>query len=137
MTDEAEDTQIEEVVTPAGKMSFIIDPKKHQNAKLLRRLERETAECLDILMEVARDTQQPTKERRMAAEAVVNMRIDVADKMSKEMLNRYVLESKSMMTMLPKIKTIDGDDDEDSPNVIVDFSLIQSTTPVDLSNVKL
>ena len=95
MTDNVEDIDSEESgestdITPAGEMSFIIDPKNHSDAKLLRRLNRDTKDALDILMSIARDVEAPTKERRMAAESIVDARNKVSNSINEETFKRMV-----------------------------------------------
>ena len=135
-----EDQQEEEgkpPVVPVGELSFMIDPKEHYDAKLLRRLDRETKIALDALMEIIENKENPVKERRQAAETIVTMRNNVSDKISKEILNRMVLESKKYMMSLPKMRTLNSEDeDEDSRSTpVVDFNLIQKVE--DFSQIKM
>ena len=142
MTNEVEDIDENEdnvpSVTPAGKLSFLIDDKDHPDYKIFKLLDRFTKESIETLMTIIRDPATDPKLKAACCKDIISLRNDVSTARQKDAINRLVLESKQMMMSLPKMKTLDSqDDDEDKPNVIVDFSMITSSTPIDLSNVKL
>jgi len=123
MTDNVEDIDNEDSgegagITPAGKVSYIINPEDHRDNEILKDLDKKSKEAFDILMDIARDTGASPKDRVAAAKTVVDSRNAISDKISQELLKRMVLESQAMLKSLPKMKNVSAlDDDEDTPNV--------------------
>lgn len=117
---------------PAPRLTFLQDPKKHSLAKNLKKLDKVTDEALDFLAEVMRDTEVSLKDRMVAAQFVVDRKIQIATEINKDSLSRMVAEARLLMAQQPRMtpKQIEVEEVEKRPKVIFDDKTILSVEKI-------
>ena len=115
---------------PAQRLTFMQDPKRHNLAHTLKKLNKTSDEALDFLADVMRDTGAPLKERMTAAQFVVDRKIQIASEINKDNLSRLVAEARLIIAQQPKqIKQVE-EEGEETPRAIFSPSTILSIEKV-------
>jgi len=111
-----------------AKMSFIIDPKKHNLTKLHKELDKHTMEAVQYLASVLNNPDADVDQKMKAAKDITDFKLKVSDLQNKEFLTRLVQESKmSMLTSPKKLKNVEeeSEGEEDDAPVYVNDVIIE------------
>ena len=107
-----------------AKMSFIIDPKKHNLTKLHKELDKHAMDAVQYLASVLSNPEADVDQKMKAAKDITDFKLKVSDLQNKEFLTRLVQESKMSMLASPKqLKNVEGESEEeedDSPVYVND-----------------
>lgn len=120
-----------------GKISALIDPKKHNLTKLHKELDKHTIEAVQYLASVLTSEEADIDQKMKAAKDITDFKLKVADSQNKEFLQRLILQSKLDLGIgVKKIKEVEADDgdsdsDEDdtpmyTPDVILEVNNVKN-----------
>lgn len=96
--------------------------RKHELTELYKSLERATPQAVELLVEDMNNPDLPRKERRAAAEKLIDLQVKVSDVMSKDSLMRQVAEAR-VNGYVPKLDATGGGQKPQGPSL--DFGTIQ------------
>jgi hypothetical protein len=96
--------------------------RKHELADLYKSLERATPAAVDLLVQTMNNEELSLKERRTAAEKLIDLQVKVAEVVSKDGLLRQVAEIKAK-GMIPQLSTAGGTQKKQGPSI--DFDNLQ------------
>lgn len=134
MSEEIEDSNIQEATPADARLSFLTDPKKHNLSKMLKSLDKNVEQAIEMLVNVMNNDENDIKIRVECAKEIINKKVAISTEINKEMLSRTIAESRLILaSRAAKMKTVtnSGEDDDDAPvpmfvpNMIVDHSKIK------------
>lgn len=121
-------------VTDEAKLSFIIDPKKHNLAKLHKELDKVTMEAVQYLASVIKDDKADIDQKMKAAKDITDFKLKVSSEINKEFLTRLVHEARVNLAQSPKkIKEVEADDGEPEED---DTPMYTPDVILEVNNVK-
>ena len=107
--------------------------RRNDLKKILRQLDKDSAEAIELLSTVMKDTEQDTKIRVQAAQYLIDKRIQVSESVSRDQLARTMAEAKILFEerkALPREKDVTEDDTPPkvtfNPEVVQDISKLKS-----------
>ena len=105
----------------ALKEGQVFVKRKHELADLFKKLDKASAEALDLLLEIMNDPKETRKNRSDCARVVLDYTVRVADQMDKSELTRQIAEIKVNGKSTPLVP-----EDEKPKAPMLDMSTIQS-----------
>lgn len=108
--------------------------RRNDLKKILRQLDKDSAEAIELLSTVMKDTEQDTKIRVQAAQYLIDKRIQVSESVSRDQLARTMAEAKILFEerkALPRAeKDVTGEDEPQkvtfNPEVVQDISKLKT-----------
>jgi len=95
---------------------------KHELQALLKKIQRGSAEAVDMLIETMNNTEVEVKTRVACAQSLIEYEVKITDQINKDQLTRQVAEVRAK-GLIGNGSTVDGEDKPLPPRV--DFTQIQ------------
>lgn len=117
-----------------GKISALIDPKKHNLTAIHKEVDKHVKEAMQYLASVLRDEKASIDQKIKASEKLTEFKLKVADAQNKEFLQRLILQSKLELGIgVKKIKEVEAEDEDSEED---DTPMYTPDVILEVNNVK-